>query len=97
MYGISRTNTGSKDELKRRKRHLYDHLFYTQQLEMNCKLMKFDRVQQNDWERDSNKIGYSENLEQEMNQLTINEANNGDKTMLFLYSYFRNNEQEFEK
>lgn len=46
---------------------------------------------------DPDKIGFSnsENLEQGMNQLTINEAN-GDKTMLFLYSYFRNNEQEFD-
>jgi hypothetical protein len=47
---------------------------------------------------DPDKIGFSnsENLEQEMNQLSINEANNGDKTMLSLYSYFRNNEQEFD-
>ena len=47
---------------------------------------------------DPDKIGFSnsENLEQEMNQLTINEANNGDKTMLSLYSYFRNNEQDFD-
>jgi len=45
---------------------------------------------------DPDKIGFSnsENLEQGMNQLTINE--NGDKAMLFLYSYFRNNEQEFD-